>query len=128
LVSTHLVDSDWTIDYLNGSEAALTRLGELARAGVLATSVVVVGEVREGAVGNDGALAQHDEFLQSVEILDVDYDVSLIYAELRSSLRKAGQLMSDNDLWIAATALRHNLTLMSRDAAFDRIPDLKLLR
>ena len=36
--------------------------------------------------------------------------------------------MSDNDLWIAATALRHGLTVISRDKAFDRIPDLKLLR
>ena len=36
--------------------------------------------------------------------------------------------MSDNDTWIAATALRHDLTLISRDKAFDRVPDLKLMR
>jgi predicted nucleic acid-binding protein len=28
----------------------------------------------------------------------------------------------ENDLWIAATALRHNLTLITYDAHFDRIP------
>jgi len=33
--------------------------------------------------------------------------------------------IGDHDLWIAATALRHGLTLLARGQQFDRISDLK---
>lgn len=128
MVATHLVDSDWTIDYLKGIAAAVNRLNLLMDEGALATSIIVVGEVREGAIGQDASLAQYDAVLEGVDVLDVDYAVAVIYAELRSGLRKSGMLMSDNDLWIASTALRHDLTLISRDKAFDRVPNLKLMR
>jgi predicted nucleic acid-binding protein len=127
-LSTHLVDSDRTIDYLNNRPEAMAVLDPLIRAGELATAVIVIGEVREGFIGHAIGMARYEDFLASLEVLDVDREVAAIYAELRSTLRKAGQLMSDNDLWIAATALRHGLTLISRDTAFDRIPQLKLLR
>jgi predicted nucleic acid-binding protein len=46
----------------------------------------------------------------------------------------AGRLQADldfelgeNDLWIAATALRHDLPLVSRDRVFIRVPGLRVL-
>jgi predicted nucleic acid-binding protein len=128
LVATHVVDSDWTIDYLKGIAAAVDRLNTLIDGRALATSIIVVGEVREGAIGQDASLARYDTMLEGVDVLEVDYEVAVTYAELRSGLRKSGMLMSDNDTWIAATALRHDLTLISRDKAFDRVPNLKLMR
>jgi len=41
-------------------------------------------------------------------------------------LRAQGQPLADNDLWIAATALAYDLTLVTRNQHFRRIPDLKL--
>lgn len=125
---THLVDSDWTIDYLNERAPAVARLSELIRAEELSTSIIVVGEVREGFVGHPEGAARYDRFLLGVRVVGLDSEVASICAELRSSLRKSGMLLSDNDLWIAATALRHGLTLISRDKAFDRVPNLKLMR
>lgn len=93
---THLVDSDWTIDYLKGKSGALERVNALIANRALSTSIIVVGEVLEGAVHNDAALRQYEKVLRGVEILDVDRAVASTYAELRSSLRAAGQLMSDN--------------------------------
>jgi tRNA(fMet)-specific endonuclease VapC len=49
------------------------------------------------------------------------------FAEVRSFLRRRGQLIPDFHLLIGATALHHDLTLLTfnrRD--FQRIPDLKL--
>jgi predicted nucleic acid-binding protein len=44
-------------------------------------------------------------------------------------LRRQGNLIPDFDLLIAATALRHDLTLVTRDTAhFERIEGLQLLR
>jgi predicted nucleic acid-binding protein len=46
----------------------------------------------------------------------------------------AGQLqarlafeMGENDLWIAGIALRHGLPLVTRDAAFSRVPGLRVV-
>ena len=46
----------------------------------------------------------------------------------------AGQLqsrltfeMGENDLWIAGIALRHGLRLVTRDAAFSRVPGLRVV-
>ena len=42
-------------------------------------------------------------------------------------LRRQGQLIPDLDLLIAATALAHDLTLVTRNRHhFERIPDLRL--
>ena len=45
----------------------------------------------------------------------------------------AGQLqarlafeMGENDLWIAGIALRHGLTLVTRDRIFSRVPGLRI--
>ncbi len=124
---THLVDSDWTIDYLNGRTTAVERLNDLAKDAALATSAIVVGEVLEGAAKNPAAQARYESFLEGVDVVEVDYEVAKVYGKLRSVLRASGQLMSDNDLWIAATAIHQDLVLLTRDKAFDRIVGLKLL-
>ena len=46
------------------------------------------------------------------------------YARLFVQLKHAGTPVPDNDLWIAALALEHDLPLMTRDQHFDRIPQL----
>jgi predicted nucleic acid-binding protein len=51
----------------------------------------------------------------------------LRFAEVRSFLRRRGQLIPDFDLLIAATALHHDLTLLTFNRRhFLRVPDLKL--
>ena len=46
------------------------------------------------------------------------------YAHLFVQLKRAGTPVSDNDLWIAALALEHDLALITRDQHFERIPQL----
>jgi predicted nucleic acid-binding protein len=49
------------------------------------------------------------------------------FARLRGELRRQGQLIPDPDLLIAATALQHDLTIVTRNVRhFQRIPGLKL--
>ena len=49
------------------------------------------------------------------------------FARLRGELRQRGLLIPDPDILIAATALTHNLTLVTRNRRhFERIPDLPL--
>ena len=50
-----------------------------------------------------------------------------IFGQTRSELRRRGQLIPDLDLLIAATAVHHELILMTRNVRhFARVPDLVL--
>jgi predicted nucleic acid-binding protein len=46
------------------------------------------------------------------------------YACLFVQLRRSGRPIPDNDLWIAALTLEHDLTLITRDPHFAFIPQL----
>jgi tRNA(fMet)-specific endonuclease VapC len=48
------------------------------------------------------------------------------YARLFVQLKRAGTPIPDNDLWIAALALEHDLQLITRDRHFKSIPQLLL--
>ena len=71
------------------------------------------------------ALMRAQEFLGSFEVLAPDTTTALTYARLRSQAKQAGQVMPDADFWIAALAIQHRLRLVTMDAHFDLLPDLR---
>jgi predicted nucleic acid-binding protein len=95
-------------------------------------SLITIGELLTGfALGsrreeNESRLAQLVE-TQGVGVLLPDLQSAYRYAEVCSHLRKQGALIPTNDIWIAAQALQHDLTLDSLDEHFRRVPGLKLL-
>ncbi len=61
-------------------------------------------------------------------LLPLDHESSLAYGRLKSGLRKRGRVLTDNDLWIAALAVRHSVPLISNNLAhFERVPGLVLI-
>ncbi len=90
-------------------------------------SVISVGELHGGVqLARDDAtrsarLARLTALVASVPTLPVDAIVAARYGELRRASRRA----PSNDLWIAATALAHDMTLLTRD---DRLAKLPLVR
>ncbi len=58
---------------------------------------------------------------QRCPVLAVDADTAHHYGEIKNQVRKAGKPIPDNDLWIAAGARQHGLTLLSRDGHFTSI-------
>ena len=64
--------------------------------------------------------------ISSFDLISPDREVARYYARIRLRLRSQALLIADNDLWIAATALTHDLILVSRDRHFLRIPELRL--
>ncbi|MGB0680018.1 MAG: type II toxin-antitoxin system VapC family toxin [Polyangiales bacterium] len=91
---------------------------------------VVVAELRAGfSLGQRG---QHNEarlrrFLakDGVRILFADTNTTSTYASLYRQLRLQGTPVPTNDLWIAALAEQHALTLVSRDAHFNKLAQLR---
>ena len=49
------------------------------------------------------------------------------YADLKVQLRGQGTPIPENDIWIAALCLQHDLALAFRDKHFDSVPGLKKL-
>jgi predicted nucleic acid-binding protein len=89
--------------------------------------VPVVGEFLYGqllAGVAPEALLRAQEFLGGFEILHPDAGTALTYARLRSQAKRAGQILPDADLWIAALALQHQTRLVTMDSHFDLLPDL----
>ena len=124
-----LVDTDWVIDYLNGIQTVARRFDELRPQGI-GLSIVSLAELYEGVLG--AADPQADEhalldLLADIDVLAVDFEVCRIFAEERRRLRATGTLISDFDLIIGATAIRHGLTLLTNNRRhFERIEGLMI--
>lgn len=102
----------------------------IAHADQLFLTPIVLGELLGGfAAGtrepkNRAELAR---FLDSprVEVLVVTAQTADSYALVYAGLRRKGQPIPTNDLWIAASALEHGAALLTRDAHFSHIDGLR---
>ena len=60
--------------------------------------------------------------------LEISPRVSWHYGEVFRYLKKRGQMIGQNDLWIAATGLVHDHSVVTRNTSeFARVPGLKVL-
>ena len=59
------------------------------------------------------------------DILAVTEETAATYAALRVALKRAGSPIPTNDAWIAALALQHRRSVLSRDRHFDAVPGLE---
>jgi tRNA(fMet)-specific endonuclease VapC len=124
-----LIDTDWVIDHFSGITHVTRRLKELQPRG-LGLSVVSAAELWEGAYfSRDPKQSQEtlDGFLSGVDVLGLDEEICKRFGQLRGSMRKRGQTIGDFDLLIAATPLRHNLTLLTNNRKhFEGIAGLEI--
>jgi tRNA(fMet)-specific endonuclease VapC len=125
----YLVDADWAIHHLNGHPVITQRLQDLQPEG-LGLSVVALAEIYEGVYYSRDPVESEQSllaFLESVSLLGIDAETAKIFARERGRLRAAGMLIGDVDLFIAATAVQHNLTLLTNNRRhFERIDGLRM--
>lgn len=91
----------------------------------------VVGELRYGALNSrkaDQNLAKVEALVARCVVLNITVATAKIYAELRLALRQKGKPIPENDLWIAALCVEHEVPLAAVDAHFDAIDVLKRWR
>ncbi len=66
------------------------------------------------------------EFEIETNILTCNAQTAHIYGKIKSSLKKKGIKIPENDIWIASLTLENDVILVSRDKHFDNIDTLKL--
>ena len=93
--------------------------------------MIVHGEVETGLVGSPRADEEAQSWYRVVagfEMLEVTREVAEVWAVLRALLKRSGLTTGDNDLLIAATALVHDMIVVTRNLKhFSRVPGLGLL-
>lgn len=57
-----------------------------------------------------------------VQVLPVGEETAMAYASLFNHVKQRGRMIPQNDLWIAACALEHDLTLLTTDRHFADLP------
>jgi len=96
-------------------------------------SVITLGELRLGvlqASGPDVAARRLSTYqlAQRFEPLPIDETVSESWALLVSQLRTAKRRIPINDSWIAATAVAHNIPIVTQDSDYDAMTGVEVLR
>ncbi|MBW6512512.1 MAG: type II toxin-antitoxin system VapC family toxin [Desulfuromonadaceae bacterium] len=124
-----LIDTNFYVAFKRKQESVLTRFRQAEYIGV---STVVLGELLAGfRCGSREAENRRelDQFLDSprVKVLAIDEETAEFYAEIFRALREKGRPIPSNDLWIAATSLRHGLALATLDEHFRSIDSLLLV-
>jgi tRNA(fMet)-specific endonuclease VapC len=123
-----LLDSDTCSAYLRDDRRVFNRF--LQHGGAFAISTVVAGELLVSAAqrGADSVFAQRLEgLLVDLTVLPYDLAWARRFGEIRAHLLARGLASAPMDLLVAATALVHDLTLVTRNTRhFEHVPELRL--
>jgi tRNA(fMet)-specific endonuclease VapC len=120
------LDTNRLTDLFQGDRELADRLSQCDEVWL---PLMVLGEIQAGFYG--GTQQHRNEILlrsfliqPTVGVLLPAHATAEHYARLFVQLKRAGTPIPDNDLWIAALALEHNLVLITRDRHFESVPQL----
>lgn len=122
-----LVDTSAYAAFMRGDHAIVEAI---AHADALCLNATVLGELLGGFAAGSREAANRQElarFLASprVSVLAITADTADSYALVYAGLRRKGQPIPSNDLWIAASALEHGCALLTLDRHFRQIDGLR---
>jgi len=106
-------------------------LVELNRAAETFLPSITLGELYFGAHKSEPTMAniaRIDELAAASTVVACDIDTARVYGRIKNHLRAKGRPIPENDIWIAALAMQHSLTLVSRDPHLREVSDLSLVQ
>lgn len=124
--SNVLLDTNIVIDLFKGD---LRLFHKLKNSKQIYLPNIVLGELLLGAYRSSNTtkhLSQIDGFRQNCLVLSTDADTAVAYAGVKASLLELGKPIPENDIWIAAISMQYDVILITRDAHFDLVPNLKV--
>ena len=104
----------------------------LNRATQIYLPLIVEGEIRAGyefgsRKNENNQLLDRFMTQSSVVMINLSDKTPVLFAEIYSELRKTGQPIGQNDLWIAALTREYGLPILTRDNDFKRVSGLELV-
>ncbi len=110
-------------------EEVLRRFRKL-RPGEAALSVITYGELLYGAAKSEQRVAAFErlrELIHLLPALPLPETAAEAYGTMRAKLESKGEMIGNNDLWIAAHAVAAGLTLVTNnEKEFRRVRGLKV--
>ncbi len=120
------LDTNRLTDLFQGDAELSDRLGECDEVWL---PLIVLAEIKAGFYG--GSQQYRNELLlrsflakPTVGVLCPARETAEHYARVFVQLKRAGTPIPDNDIWIAALTLEHDLLLITRDRHFECVPQL----
>lgn len=124
----YLLDTNICIHFFKGKFGVSNKF-EMAKAENCAISEITLAELVYGAENSHNPLKNHtlvEQLLEIVTVLPI-YDAITIYGKEKARLRKAGNMISDLDLFIGCTAVENELIMITENTKeFERISGIKL--
>ncbi len=125
-----LLDTNICIYIAKHNPASVRERFQQYSANQLAMSVITLGELRFGAEksqSKERARAVIDDLASLISIEELSESAADHYGDIRASLQKSGQLIGNNDLWLAAHARSQDWILVTNnERAFLRVDGLKV--
>jgi len=127
-LSQYLLDTNICIYYIKGLYDLKSKFEEVGPENCF-ISEITLAELKFGVAKskakekNQKAL---DNFLSGIQILPI-FPALDIYASEKARLQKSGKIIDDFDLFIRATAVSFDLTMVTNNTShFNRLNDIKL--
>ncbi|MEY3222102.1 MAG: hypothetical protein RLZZ203_958 [Cyanobacteriota bacterium] len=125
-----LLDTN-VVSYLFKGDTRALAYAPIIQGNRLAISFVTVAELYEWAAikkWGENRLTQLEMTLTTYLVIPADIEVCRIWGKIRAQQRAAGITIASQDGWIAATAIRHQLPLITHNPRdFQNIPNLDIL-
>ncbi|MDY6938708.1 MAG: type II toxin-antitoxin system VapC family toxin [Cyanobacteriota bacterium] len=121
----YLLDTNIIIALFAGDTSVMQ---SLALANEVFLPSIVLGELYYGARKSGRSqknLERIEALVTNSSIIKCDADTARQYGDVKNRLKMKGRPLPENDVWIAALALQYDLTLVTRDAHFQEVDNLK---
>ena len=126
-MSLYLVDTDTLSAPVRDPAGAVARRIASVGEEAVATTPIVAGELRFGALRSGSAplVARVEGLLARLQVLPLDDQVARSHADVRRALERVGTPIGPNDLWVAAHALAAERVVVTGNVrAFHRVSAL----
>lgn|SRR5215217_1469114 len=123
-----LFDTSVIIPATANDESVVQRLADLPPEAMYVPAVAI-GELFVGAFSStqsEQALRAVELFARSATVIPTGFCTARIYGQIKDETHRRGRPIPENDVWIAALAIEHDLTRITRDARLDHITGLAL--
>lgn len=128
-MKSFLLDTSVIINYLQGKENTVKLLNSVD--GELTSSYICMAELYEGVyrVKNKAKIEKivNDFFKTLSSVYPINEEIAKRFGEIRAKLKMDGFVIEDIDIFVAATCLVYDLTLITNNVKhFSHITNLKI--